>query len=101
MNEVKPATNIEQLRNILKGEDKSIPTTTALSMLLLSDYPYKERELETLLLNSKESDGIKHLAATSLGKIDSSKAREILIKSTKVVKGAAGQRSNCDVKIWK
>ena len=62
MNEAKQVTNIEQLRNILKGEDKSIPTTTALSMLLLSDYPYKEKELETLLLNPKESDRIKHLA---------------------------------------
>jgi HEAT repeat protein len=80
MTEVEPINNNEKLRNILKGNNRSIPRTEAVSMLPLSEFPNKEEELRSVLENSNESDRIRHLAATSLGKIDTPKAKEILIE---------------------
>jgi hypothetical protein len=87
MIEVEQINNNEKLRNILKGDDRSVPRSVALAMLPISVFPNKEEELRSVLDSSNESDSIRHVAATSLGKIDTPKAKEILIKSTESVKG--------------
>jgi hypothetical protein len=87
MNNNNKHTKIRKLKNVSQIEDNPISTPTILSKLLQLNNPRKETRIGSFLLNSKESDTIRKIAAINLGKIDSPKAKEILIKSTKTVKG--------------
>ena len=72
-----------ELRDAVAGNNTSIPRDQAISLLVSSDFPNKEREFEALLENQAESSTIRYLAAISLGKINTPEAREILMRNTR------------------
>ena len=84
MTEIKLKVKVEKLRNVLEGNDKSIPRTKVISMLHLTNFPNKEEILGSLLENQNESNGYRHLAISTLGKIDTERAREVLIKNLNI-----------------
>jgi hypothetical protein len=55
-----------ELRDAVAGNNTSIPRDQAISLLVSSDFPNKEREFEALLENQAESSTIRYLAAISL-----------------------------------
>ena len=73
---------VEKLRAIVAGNDTSIPRIQAIAMLVSSDYPDSEKDFELLLENQGEPSTIRYLAAISLAKINSARARKVLTKNT-------------------
>jgi hypothetical protein len=72
---------MEELRDNVAGRSNTIPRTTAIKILSGSSIPNKHKDLEMLLQNNNEPSTIRFLAATGLGRIGDSAAKEILNQS--------------------
>jgi hypothetical protein len=79
-----PIYSYDELRNNALGKTRSIPRTEAIALLLASNFPNKEEDFELLLENQNEPSTIRYLAAISLGKLNTTRAKEILDKNTLV-----------------
>lgn len=76
--------SLKRLRDVVAGRDSSMPRVQAIALLLASDFPNKHRDLEAVLENEKEAPEIRYVAATSLGKVNTPKAAEILISNSHI-----------------
>jgi hypothetical protein len=72
---------MQELRDNVLGNTTSIPRKKAIAMLLSSDFEDKYLDFKLLLENENEPSIIRYIAAISLGKMNRSEAREVLLKN--------------------
>jgi hypothetical protein len=79
-------TTINVLRDAIEGKDTSISQSEAVHLLRKGNFPNKYKIFEKLLRNPNIPLLVKYLAFIELGKTNTIKARNILLRSAKIVK---------------
>ena len=77
-------TGLEKLRDMVAGKDRSFPRSAAMALLLTSDFPNKDEDFAAVLEDEKAPARIRFLAATTLAKIDTRAAQNMLIRNLSV-----------------
>lgn len=76
--------SLRQLRDVVAGRESAFPRTQAMALLFDSDFPNKHRDFEAVLENERENSDIRYLAATYLGRVNTTSALEILIRNSQI-----------------
>jgi hypothetical protein len=70
---------LEEIRSVVVGTRVSMPRPQAMALLIESDAPGKEHDFQAVLANDTEPIGLRLLAASHLGRIDTEASEKMLI----------------------
>ncbi len=81
---IAPPFKLQKLRKVVAGKDAGFPRRAAMGVLLSSGFPNKDQDLAAVLENAREPARIRYLAAVMLAKVDTSAARDLLLRALKI-----------------
>ena len=75
---------LRKLRKLVAGKDVGFPRRASIAALLSSDFSKKDQDLAAVLENARAPVSIRYLAAVTLAKVNTSAARDLLIRALRI-----------------